>query len=62
MNEADFEDNQAYDSGDEFTEDEAFANAPITSENSRISSMVDAVPDFEEQIQEFHSTSINMEV
>lgn len=35
---------------------------PITDENYRITSMMDAVPDFDGQIQEFHNTSINMEV
>lgn len=41
---------------------EAEGRAPITSSENRISAMVDAVPEFEEQIQEFHNTSINMEV
>lgn len=45
-------------------DDETYVDedAPITSDQNRISSMVDAVPDFEEQIQEFHNSSINMEV
>ena len=35
---------------------------PVTSSNKRINSMVDPIPDFDEQIQEFHNASINMEV
>lgn len=62
MNEAAFEDEAVYNSGEEFEEDSAFANAPITSEKSRVSSIVDAVPDFEEQIQDFHNASVNIEV
>ena len=41
---------------------EGDADAPITSDQSRINSMVDPVPDFDQQIQEFHNASINMEV
>lgn len=37
-------------------------NAPITSARRKISPMVDAVPDFDQQIQEFRNTSINLEV
>ncbi len=36
--------------------------APITNENSRVAKMVDAVPNFEEQIQDFHNASINIDV
>ena len=41
---------------------EADPDAPITSDQKRINSMVDPVPDFDKQIQEFHNASINMEV
>lgn len=37
-------------------------SAPITSAQNRINSMVDPVPDFDQQIQEFRNASINMEV
>ena len=43
---------------DSFTD----ANAPITSEDSKIESIIDPVPNFDEQIQDFHNASINMEV
>ena len=47
----------------EYSEDyEADPDAPITSSESRINSMVDPVPDFDQQIQDFHNASINMEV
>lgn len=35
---------------------------PITHENHRVNAMMDPVPDFEEQIQDFHKSSINIEV
>ena len=41
---------------------EADPNAPITSDQAHINSMLDPVPDFDKQIQEFHNASINMEV
>lgn len=47
----------------EYSEDyETDPDAPITSSESRINSMVDPVPDFDQQIQDFHNASINMEV
>lgn len=51
------ENNQYYD--DSFQQP---SNAPITSDEHRINSMLDPVPDFDEQIQDFHNTSINIEV
>lgn len=51
---------------DTFTEEpinNSMEDAPITSGTGRrVQSMLNAVPDFEEQIQEFHNSSINMEV
>lgn len=37
-------------------------NSTITNPDSKISPMIDAVPDFEGQIQEFHNSSLNIEV
>ncbi len=56
---------EVQDAPQDFEEQEilkADPNAPITSDQNHINSMVDPVPDFDKQIQEFHNASINMEV
>ena len=56
------EENNSDENISRFSAKSSNGDAPITSSKRRISTLLNAVPDFEEQIQDFNQASVNIEV